>query len=158
MFLFARNKKEFETQTKTIRIYGQEIGMEFGIVKCVVMKLKKRRNSGKKNTTKSRKHQIGVDDVREKERKSRGSVLSAPLNDDDDGYFSQQPKKIAHTMNFSWLRRGNLKRENESILIATLDNIIRINYIKVKLDNSQKSRKCRLCGDRNKHRMQIGTK
>ena len=29
--MFAKNKKELETQIQTIRIYSRDIGMEFGI-------------------------------------------------------------------------------------------------------------------------------
>ena len=32
--LFAKNEKELETLMQTVRIYCQDIGMEFGIEKC----------------------------------------------------------------------------------------------------------------------------
>ena len=32
--IFAKNEKELETLVQTIRIYSQDIGMEFGIEKC----------------------------------------------------------------------------------------------------------------------------
>ena len=32
--LFAKNEKEIDSLLKTIRIYNQDIGMEFGIEKC----------------------------------------------------------------------------------------------------------------------------
>ena len=43
--LFATNEKELETLIQTVRIYSQDIGMEFGIEKCavIVMKSRKRR-------------------------------------------------------------------------------------------------------------------
>ena len=47
--LFAKNEKELEILIHTIRIYSQDIGMEFGIEKCalLVMKSGKRhRNDG----------------------------------------------------------------------------------------------------------------
>ena len=42
--LFAKNEKELETLIHTVRIYSQDIGMEFGIEKCamLVMKIGKR--------------------------------------------------------------------------------------------------------------------
>ena len=43
------------------------------------------------------------------------------------------------------LRKGNLKRENESLLIAAQNNAIMTNHIK----STQQNSKCRLCGDRN---------
>ena len=46
------------------------------------------------------------------------------------------------------LRRGNLKRETESLIIAAQVNAIRTNYIKAKIDKTQQNSKCRMCGER----------
>ena len=48
-----------------------------------------------------------------------------------------------------WLRKGNLKRETEFLLIAAQNNAIRINHIKMRIDKMQQNSKCRLCSDRN---------
>ena len=45
--LFAKNEKELETLIHTIRIYSQDIGMEFGIKKCALLVMK----SGKRHLT-----------------------------------------------------------------------------------------------------------
>ena len=45
--LFAKNEKELETLIHTIRIYSQDIGMEFGIEKCALLVMK----SGKRHLT-----------------------------------------------------------------------------------------------------------
>ena len=45
--LFAKNEKELETLIQTIRIYSQDIGMEFGIEKCALLVMK----SGKRHLT-----------------------------------------------------------------------------------------------------------
>ena len=45
--LFAKNEKEQETPIHTIRIYNQDIGMEFGIEKCALLVMK----SGKRHLT-----------------------------------------------------------------------------------------------------------
>ena len=45
--LFAINEKEMETFIHTIRIYSQDIGMKFGIEKCVMLVMK----SGKRHMT-----------------------------------------------------------------------------------------------------------
>ena len=42
-----KNEKELETLIHTIRIYSQDIGMEFGIEKCVLLVMK----SGKRRLT-----------------------------------------------------------------------------------------------------------
>ena len=55
---------------------------------------------------------------------------------------------ISHQKTWTWLRKGNFKRETESLLIAVQDNAIRINHIKARIDKTQQNSKCRLCGDR----------
>ena len=39
--IFAKNEKELETLVQTIRIYSQDIGMEFGIEKCAMLVIKR---------------------------------------------------------------------------------------------------------------------
>ena len=48
---------------------------------------------------------------------------------------------------WTWLRKGNLKRGTESLLIAAQNNAIRTNYIKARINKTQQNIKCRLCGD-----------
>ena len=38
--LFAKNEKELETLMHAVRIYSQDIGMEFGIEKCAMLVMK----------------------------------------------------------------------------------------------------------------------
>ena len=45
--LFAKNEKELETLTYAVRIYSQDLGMEFGIEKCAMLVMK----SGKRHMT-----------------------------------------------------------------------------------------------------------
>ena len=45
--LFAKNEKEMETLIHAVRIYSQDIGMEFGIEKCAMLVMK----SGKRHMT-----------------------------------------------------------------------------------------------------------
>ena len=45
--LFAKNEKELETLIRAVRIYSQDIGMEFGIEKCATLVMK----SGKQHLT-----------------------------------------------------------------------------------------------------------
>ena len=45
--LFAKNDKELETLIHAVRIYSQDIGMEFGIGKCAMLVMK----SGKRHMT-----------------------------------------------------------------------------------------------------------
>ena len=45
--VFAKNEKELETLIHAVRIYSQDIGMEFGIEKCAVLVMK----NGKQHLT-----------------------------------------------------------------------------------------------------------
>ena len=45
-------------------------------------------------------------------------------------------------------KKGNLKRENESLLIAAQNNPIRTDYIKAKIVKTQQNNRYWLCGDR----------
>ena len=64
------------------------------------------------------------------------------------GRFKRLINNISHQKNWTWLRKGNLKGETESLLIAAQDNAIRTNHIKARIDKTQQNSKCRLCGDR----------
>ena len=64
------------------------------------------------------------------------------------GHFKRLVNNISHQKTWTWLRKGNLKRETESLLIAAQDNAIRTNHIKARIDKTQQNSKCWLCGDR----------
>ena len=64
------------------------------------------------------------------------------------GCFKRLINNISHDKNWTRLRKGNFKRETESLLIAAQDNAIRTNHIKARIDKTQQNSKCRLCGDR----------
>ena len=46
------------------------------------------------------------------------------------------------------LRKVNLKRDTESLLIAAQNDAIRKNRIKARIDKTQQNSKCSSCGDR----------
>ena len=46
------------------------------------------------------------------------------------GYFKRQTNEIPYEKTWIWQRKGNLKRETESLLIEARNNAIRTNYIK----------------------------
>ena len=64
------------------------------------------------------------------------------------GRFKRLINNISHQKTWTWLRKGNLERETESLIIAAHDNAIRTNHIKARIDKTQQNSKCRLCGDR----------
>ena len=64
------------------------------------------------------------------------------------GRFKRLINNISHDKTWTWLRKGNFKRETESLLIAAEDSALRTNLIKARIDKTQQNSKCRLCGDR----------
>ena len=64
------------------------------------------------------------------------------------GRFKRLINNISHQKTWTWLRKGKLKSETESLLIAAQNNAIRTNHIKTIIDKTQQNNKCRLCGDR----------
>ena len=71
------------------------------------------------------------------------------------GRFKRLINKIWHEKTWTWLRKGNFKKEAESRRIAAQNNAIRTNHIKARIDKTQQNRKCRLCGDRDETINQI---
>ena len=59
--------------------------------------------------------------------------------------FKRLINNISHRKTWIWLRKGNLKRETESLQIAAQYNAIRTNHIKTRIDKTQQNSKCRLC-------------
>ena len=52
------------------------------------------------------------------------------------GHFKRLIDNISHQKTWTWLRKGNLMRETESLLIAVQDNAIRTKYIKARIDKT----------------------
>ena len=52
------------------------------------------------------------------------------------GGFKRRINNISHEKIWTWLRKGNFKRETESLLIAAQNNAIRTNHIKVRIDKT----------------------
>ena len=64
------------------------------------------------------------------------------------GRFKRLINNISHDKTWTWLRKGNFKRETDSLLIAAQGNAIRTNHIKARIDKTQQNSKCWLCSDR----------
>ena len=64
------------------------------------------------------------------------------------GCFKRLINNISYDKTWTWLRKGNFKRETESLLMVAQNNVIRTNHIKARIDKTQQDSKCRLCGDR----------
>ena len=68
-------EKELENLTQTIRIYSQDLGMEFGIEKCAIPIIKK----GKRETTEGIElpNQINIRSFEEKENYKSSEIVEA---------------------------------------------------------------------------------
>ena len=64
------------------------------------------------------------------------------------GRFKRLKSDISQEKTWTWLRKGNLKRETESLLIAAQNNTISTNHIRARIDKTQQNSRCRLCGKR----------
>ena len=64
------------------------------------------------------------------------------------GRFKRLKNNISLQKTRTCLRKGNLKRETESLLIAAQNNTVRTNHIKARIDKTQQNSKRRLCRDR----------
>ena len=56
------------------------------------------------------------------------------------GCFKRLINNISHDK--TWLRKGNFKRETESLLKAAQSNAVRTNHIKATIDKTQQNSKC----------------
>ena len=52
------------------------------------------------------------------------------------GRFKRLINNISLDKPWTWLRKGNFKRETESLLIAAQDRAIRTNHIKTRIDKT----------------------
>ena len=55
------------------------------------------------------------------------------------GHSKQRTSGISHEKTWKWLKKGSLKRETESLVIAELNNAIKTNYVKAKTGKTQQN-------------------
>ena len=61
------------------------------------------------------------------------------------GQYLRQNKEVRSEQSWVWFQNGDLKRETESLIVAAQNQSIRTNFVKAKIDRSQKDRLCTLC-------------
>ena len=61
--------------------------------------------------------------------------------------FKRLKSDISPEKTWMLLKKGNLKRETESLPTATQNNAIRTNHIKATMNKTQQNSRCRLCGE-----------
>ena len=89
--LFAKSEKELETLVHTVRIYSQDIRMEFGIEKCAMLMMK----SGKRHLTGGMElpNQDKIRTLREKETNKYLGILEADTIKQDQ--MKEKIKKVS---------------------------------------------------------------
>ena len=53
------------------------------------------------------------------------------------GQYLRQPKEVRSDQCWAWLQNGDLKRETESLIVAALNQSIRTNLVKAKIEKHQ---------------------
>ena len=64
------------------------------------------------------------------------------------GHFKWLTRNTSNMKMWTRLRKGNLKEETESLLIAAQNNAIKTNHTTAKIDKMQQKSRCTLCGDK----------
>ena len=65
------------------------------------------------------------------------------------GQFSRDTSaKVDKELSWRWLSKGDLKIQTESLLCATQEQALRINYLKFHIDETANSPLCRMCGNK----------
>ena len=65
--------------------------------------------------------------------------------------FRRLINHILQYKTWAWLRKGNVKRETESLLMESQKSAIRTNHTRTRIDKTQQNGKCRLCGGRDEN-------
>ena len=64
------------------------------------------------------------------------------------GQFERDTKNLKTECSWDWLKKGDLKRETESLLLAAQDQALATNSVKKHIYKQTESDKCRLCGEK----------
>ena len=71
--------------------------------------------------------------------------MAKPLH----GQFPRQTEPVRGGKSWSWLERGELKKETEGLLMAAQDQALRTNNLKVHIEKQEGSPLCRMYHDKN---------
>ena len=113
MKLFAKNEKELETLIHTVRIYSQDIGMEFGIEKCAMLVMK----SSKRHLTDRMEllNQENIRTLREKETYKYLGILEVDTNiqmELKEKIKKEYPRRTGKLLKTKLCSRNLIKRIN----------------------------------------------
>ena len=61
------------------------------------------------------------------------------------GQFVRQTEEIWGNKSWLWLKKGSVKRETESLIMAAQEQALATNLMKAKIYQTQEDSKCRMC-------------
>ena len=64
------------------------------------------------------------------------------------GQHFRQTKEVGAKESWTWLQRGELKKETEGMIMAAQSQSLRTNAIKARIDKSREDAKCRMCNEK----------
>ena len=64
------------------------------------------------------------------------------------GQHFRQMKEVGAKESWTWLQRGELKKETEGMIMAAQSQSLRTNAIKARIDKSREDAKCRMCNEK----------
>jgi hypothetical protein len=100
------------------------------------------RNGGKHIKSDSN---VSKEEYREKQKTDKyEGWTTKPMN----GQHVRDTREQAAEETWTWMKRGSLKRETESLIVAAQDQALRTNYRKTKIEKTSNDPKCRLCKEK----------
>ena len=154
--LYAKNQIEIESMIHTVRIFSDDIGMEFGLDKSATIKMKRGKLVEMERVTLAEGNEmsalvIKVDTVQcsqEYRSEQKETRLKNWKSKAMNGQHLRQIEENSAKETWQWMKRGSLKRETESLIIAAQDQALRTNYSKAKIEKSTNVWTCRLCKEK----------
>ncbi|KAF2886146.1 hypothetical protein ILUMI_20027 [Ignelater luminosus] len=139
--IFGRSEQELRKEMKVIQTYSTDIGMEMGLKKCAKVTFKR----GEK--VKSEGIEVG-DSHLIKELGENGTYKCLAINKTrgtDETQVKDRLRREYIRRTNEWLRKGELKGETESLIIAAQNQAINTRYHKKNILRQNVNSKCRLC-------------
>ena len=121
------SRKERGRELTSIEVYVDALTQGFKYIKRAKKKKKRLLRTASNNTSKITNRKT----TKTRKQKWKGKQLYE--------YFKWLNGEIAYEKIWIWLKKRTLKRETESIFIVARNDIIRTNYIKANIDNTQQN-------------------
>ena len=62
-------------------------------------------------------------------------------------FVREMPEQVDRERTWEWMKKSDLKVENEALIFAAQEQALRTNVVKFNIDDKRNSSLCRLCGD-----------